>query len=259
MKTVLIDGDMLAYRNAAALQGGLEIDWGEGVTSKTDEAWKGHARMDKFIERMQDNLFADRAIVCLSSIHSFRRDLDTGYKSNRNEKARPTLLPNFADYLRRKGAVTYDRLEADDVMGILATNPKDTGEYVICTIDKDLKQIPGWYYNPYPPGKLKPVSMAISMEEADDFFFYQTLVGDVIDGYKGCHGIGPKKALNLIKEVRDSHPAKPLAALWKAVVAVYVAKGMSEQDALNNARMARILRHEDYDPKQGVKLWTPPS
>jgi len=42
------------------------------------------------------------------------------------------------------------------------------------------------------------------------------------------------------------------------VVAAYNKKGLSEEVALENARLARILRNGEYDTDTGeVKLWNP--
>ena len=44
--------------------------------------------------------------------------------------------------------------------------------------------------------------------------------------------------------------------MWKLVKNSYEKMGYTEEDALRNARMARILRAEDYDfKKKEVKLW----
>ena len=46
--------------------------------------------------------------------------------------------------------------------------------------------------------------------------------------------------------------------MWQSVIDAYKSKGYTEEDALRNARMARILRAEDYDFKnKEVKLWKP--
>ena len=45
---------------------------------------------------------------------------------------------------------------------------------------------------------------------------------------------------------------------WATVVKAFESKGLTEEDALLNARLAKILTHEDYDAKrQEPKLWTP--
>jgi len=49
-----------------------------------------------------------------------------------------------------------------------------------------------------------------------------------------------------------------VAQMWKAVVALYDKKGQTEEEAILNCRMARILRVEDYDTENHrVKLWGP--
>jgi DNA polymerase-1 len=74
-------------------------------------------------------------------------------------------------------------------------------------------------------------------------------MGDATDGYGGCPGIGPKTAEKLL----DKH-----GAVWKTVVDAYLKAGLTEEDAIMNARMARILRAEDWDFENNeVKLWTP--
>lgn len=81
---------------------------------------------------------------------------------------------------------------------------------------------------------------------------YQTLVGDTVDGYSGCKGIGDKTARKILGEVGEHS----LSEMWQAVINTYKSKGYTEDDALLNARMARILRAEDYDFKnKEVKLW----
>jgi hypothetical protein len=48
----------------------------------------------------------------------------------------------------------------------------------------------------------------------------------------------------------------PVLDLWKIVVGLYKEKGFSEKEALQQARVARILRHGEYNKETGeVKLW----
>ena len=89
--------------------------------------------------------------------------------------------------------------------------------------------------------------MEISLEQADRTHLTQALTGDITDGYSGCPGIGPKTAIKVLKE-----------GDWIEVVAAYEKVGLTEEDALIQARVARILRHGEYNKKtKEVKLWTP--
>jgi DNA polymerase-1 len=88
----------------------------------------------------------------------------------------------------------------------------------------------------------------ITPEEAYENFITQALKGDPTDGYYGCKGIGEVTARKII----DKHRGTP-ESLWEGVVKAY--KGDAE-DALLNARMARILTSELYD--DAPILWNPP-
>jgi len=69
---------------------------------------------------------------------------------------------------------------------------------------------------------------------------------------EGCKGVGDKTARKILGEVGG----KSLEEMWDLVKSTYKKQGFTEEDALLNARMARILRAEDYDFKnKKVKLW----
>ena len=77
----------------------------------------------------------------------------------------------------------------------------------------------------------------------------QCLSGDQTDGYGGVPGIGVKRAEVLFNKEGYS---------WKTVVKAFTDKGLTESDAILNARLAKILTIDDYDTtKQEVRLWTP--
>lgn len=138
-------------------------------------------------------------------------------------------------------------LEADDVMGILMT--KYPGKYILASIDKDLKQIPGQHYN-WDKDEFKEVSL----DEGNLFFYTQVLTGDPTDGYSGCPNIGPKRASKILEIVGDDDEE----VMWEAIVRTYEDRGLTEKDALVQARVARILRASDYNFKgKYIKLWTP--
>jgi len=130
-------------------------------------------------------------------------------------------------------------LEADDAMGIYATQHPGN---IIVSPDKDMKQIPGKLYN-------LEDTITITPEEGAKWHLIQTLAGDQTDGYSGVPGIGVKRAETLFNKEGYS---------WATVVKAFTDKGLTEEDALLNARLARILTIEDYETEQQEpKLWTP--
>jgi DNA polymerase-1 len=76
-------------------------------------------------------------------------------------------------------------------------------------------------------------------------------MGDSTDGFGGLKGCGPRTAEKLLEKN---------GATWSTVVDAYKAKGQTAEDALLTARLARILRHGDYNKETNeVKLWQPES
>ena len=56
----------------------------------------------------------------------------------------------------------------------------------------------------------------------------------------------------------DAHSSfeKELPDLWKVVKGIYKEKGYTQKEELQQARVAHICRHGDYNKKTGkVKLW----
>jgi DNA polymerase-1 len=147
--------------------------------------------------------------------------------------------------------ITMEGLEADDIMGILATKP-NSAQRIIVSQDKDMKTIPTTVWN----GK---ELLHVSEAEADYNHLYQTLIGDTTDGYRGCPGVGPVKAEKLLAWQEGVHTDTGMNQYrWLAIVKAYDKAGLTETDALQQARLARILRWRDWnsDTKKPI-LWTP--
>lgn len=126
----------------------------------------------------------------LSGKGNFREQVATykKYKGQREVARVPVYKQEITDYLiKHWGAVVVDGQEADDELGILQM--KDEGT-IICSIDKDLKQIPGYHFH------MKSGSVINQpLEDADRMFFLQVMTGDSTDNIPGCPGIGPQTAL----------------------------------------------------------------
>ena len=235
-RTLLVDGDIVAYKAATVAE--TPIDWGDGF-------WTLHAfeqdviqNMSVFMNEIKEQSGCSKFITCLSGDKLYRKEVAPYYKANRKGTRKPMLL-NFAKkYLADNyNGKVEERLEADDLLGILGSADKNT---VIWSADKDLLTIPAYHLL---DGKVTEVDEA----EADYWFLYQTLVGDSTDNYKGCPAVGAKTADKLLQEN---------GATWQTVVDAYAAKGLGEEIAIENARLARILRDGEYNFKtKKVKLW----
>lgn len=243
---LLIDGDPIAYAAAAANE--TRVNWGDGEADVTFDVDAAVAQVDAEIEKIKADVGVQAVRVALSVATGvgWRRSVLPTYKSNRAAVAKPMALQQCRDRLVSKwDAVTRPTLEADDILGIWATKAS-TDTRIIVSIDKDMMQVPGQLYNPR-----HQAMVSITEEEADRFHLLQTLTGDTVDGYKGLPGCGPVKANKLLDA---------FGASWATVVEAYETKGLTEDDALVQARVARICRASDYDFKTGtVRLWTPPA
>jgi DNA polymerase-1 len=249
LKTLLIDADITAYEVASSVEQTLEIEEGYFQTFCNFEEVK-EIILDK-LNRLIEDLDADKyALALTDSVGNYRKEIYEFYKGKRSTIKKPIVLKHVKQWMIDDlGAYWRPGLEGDDILGILATHPTLLkGEKVIVSEDKDLQTIPGMLYR---KGEL----IQVTEEEAFRYFMMQTLTGDSTDGYPGLPGYGPVKAEKWLDTVEASTPTN----LWRAVVDAYERFGMTEEDALLQARCARILTADLYDfANKKPILWTPP-
>jgi DNA polymerase-1 len=139
---------------------------------------------------------------------TFRSDMATDYKANRSPMP-PDLaeqIPWVHEACEAMGVpiLTYQRYEADDVIGTLATRATEQGfEVAIVTGDKDFFQLVHdgiKVYNPRDDGTWYDAEgvkekFGVAPEQVLDVV---ALMGDSIDNIKGVPGIGDKGARDLI-------------------------------------------------------------
>ena len=263
----MIDGDILAFTVAARSE--TRIDWGDTGQTVSADLDAAKVEAERWVKELQTSLNADSVIVALSDPRRryFRHEIYPEYKSHRTHGTTPLLLFDLKDHFRNiESFRPYERpnLEADDILGILGSHPSIVpGEKIIVTADKDLRQIAGKHFN---PRKADLGIIEVTPEEADRYFWTQTLTGDPTDGFPGCPKIGPVKAKRILDAADEADYEWCLDGgergeiIWQAIVDTYAAKGLDEAYALTQARVARILRHTDYDyANKRPVLWTPPS
>lgn len=150
---------------------------------------------------------------------NFRNDI----AKLRPYKERPSLKPfhyyNIKAYIKGK----YDwrqqePFEADDLMAIEQTRCGEST--IICTRDKDLRQVPGWHYGwelgeqPSFGPELVTETGYIRYTEKKKikgtgtlFFYAQLLMGDSVDTVPGLPKYGPLKTFKLLGECKDTTEA----------------------------------------------------
>lgn len=223
----LIDGDIVSYRCAAAAENeSFEI-----------------ARY--YMERLIDDIVlatnSDEFFIALSGDNNFRYQIYPEYKANRKDQPRPIFLEECKQYLHHQyNAVFSEGCEADDLLGI--EQCKDINNTIICSLDKDLRQIPGRHFSWEISGGsrdkrwTKPAELTnVTYEEGIRFFYYQLLIGDATDNLKGVRGIGKAKASKILEGLSNEKE------MFEAVREAY----NNDDEMLMNGQCLWIFRKEN--------------
>ena len=173
----LIDADILAWRCACTLKEDDALDIAN---------WRASAMMGEILA----DTGASEYLLFLSGGENFRKTLYPQYKANRADKPRPPALEPVREYLVLDwNAKVTDGIEADDALGI-----NQTDDTIICTIDKDLLQVPGKHYN-----FVTKEFRVVSRTEALRTFYKQLLLGDRSDNIPGYDGMARQKPTRQIQ------------------------------------------------------------
>lgn len=240
----ILDGDIIAYRAAF---------------------WADQEGIDALPERINKDINdwtpegVDKVYIAMSCPRNknYRRVFWKPYKEHRDDFKAPDSMSYALECIYDTGITSrcVDRLEADDLIGMLVSS----GQAIGVTVDKDLRQIPGWHWNP--DKEEEPV--CIEQDAADRYFYQQWLTGDSTDNIWGLWKVGAVKA----NKILDKYPREE----WdKVIMDMYLAEDwakrpedkvpdMSPSDfALAQARCVRILRNGDFNKEtREITLWCP--
>jgi len=205
-RIAIIDGDVLAYHACPPRYTDKDRDENGKKIEKTftpieDEnylkiSWRNFQLR---LQKLLDTVYANEYLMAVKGPLNFRDDMYVDYKKHRkNSSSENPFVP-----LLRQLAVEYDIAvqadgrEADDYIRMWATEARNSGDdYVICSIDKDLKCIPGLHYN-----MKNEVFIDVTPEYSLRFYYEQLLKGDPTDNIPGLPGIGDVKATNMLADV----------------------------------------------------------
>lgn len=249
---LLIDGDVYLYRHCSAIE--TIFTWEEDLHTLVSDSREARQKMEIDLAGLQKKLEAWLKgpldlIIAFSDSENWRKILYPPYKAHRLGLRKPIAYRPVKDwFIKNYPCRIVKGLEADDVLGILSTSDPD--DCIIVSIDKDLRTIPGFLYNPDNDDHPK----LISLQAADWFHMYQTLMGDLVDGYPGCPRIGPVKASKALGLIGSADGPE----MWERVIRLYKRSGVSLEDATIQAKVARILRNGEWDFDKKECLWVPP-
>lgn len=246
---LFIDGDVINYR--VTIAGEEAVDWGNDIWTLHSDSREAISRVIDCIEGLKETfeVKSDDDVIIAASCPdrnlNWRLSFLPDYKYNRKSKRKPLSYSDVMSYLKAHYTfLVIPTMEADDVLGILATHP-NIPRGIMCSNDKDMNTIPGRYYN-----IVTEETVFNAVEDADRHHAYQALVGDAVDGYKGCPRIGKATAPKILSGVHGSE-------LWIKVREAFRKAHCEGNQFLESAMVSRILRYGDYDFKAGEVRWRP--
>ena len=182
------------------------------------------------VRRIMKDTNAGEMQIYLGGEDNFRNRITGDYKAGRPPK--PEYYELARDYmLEFMNAEVVHGQEVDDKLA-----QEQTPSTVICSIDKDLLQVPGSHYN-----WVTRSWTHILKEEGDEWFWIQMLVGDNVDNITGIDGIGIIKAIALV-QMFDGN----LRQVRGFVQAVYLQEFKSMKQFFDNSRLLYIRRDIEH-------------
>ena len=213
-KVILIDADSLMYFSSY----GSEDDQ---ILSET----KLSEKIYDILNIIGNSYNVERYYVFVKGTNNFRYKIFPAYKKNRPEKhpiidvLNKYLVSNF-------GAIESHNAESDDYVFSYSQLPEYLGRAIICSVDKDMLQVPGIHYD-YQKNKYHHVSE----EDARYNLAIQMIMGDAADGIPGLKGYGPKKAEKIIKKGMTPYQCT------KVILKEYQKNCLTLQEAKNQVRL----------------------
>lgn len=219
----IVDGDIVVYRAGFAAErahycvrspGHKDIDFDNARDRNAYIQKLGEADIDvityREVEPVENALANAKSMLSrcrelrgvtelttyLTGTGNFRDDLATilKYKGNRDDMVRPTHYEAVRQYIiDHWGGVVVDGMEADDALA-----DAQSDDTVLCSIDKDLLQVPGKHFNFVKEEKIH-ICPAVGVRK----LYQQVLTGDSTDNIPGIKGVGPVKAGMLLAIAND--------------------------------------------------------
>lgn len=251
---LIIDGDCLVY---GACQSRFVDSGGFSVIPLDEDGKRQYPEFSKeadriYLEKSYDNFKKDLGILqatlysnnfrmAVKGENNFRDAVYSNYKGTR--KASPNI--EFIQAIRTIAvleglAEAADGREADDLVRIWAEECiAENRDFIVCSIDKDLKCIPGKHWLLHHK-KL----IVVSEEEAKRHYYTQIIQGDPTDSIPGVPGIGKVKAGKMVADCDTDEQYQ--RAVVGAYFGYYGEDGWYDNMVLN-AKLIHIQRHlEDY-------------
>ena len=236
----LIDGDILVWRASSSCEPTKNKPFLEPLEVAL-------YRLHDTVQTIVKGTNTENCEFYLAGTDNFRYTIYPEYKGNRKDKPRPTWLEQCREILvTQYNASVVNNFETDDMLGIRQTQLE--GNSRIVSIDKDLKQVPGWHY-----GWVKDEHLLVSPLDGLKTFYKQLIAGDGTDNIPSYDGKLRNSVPKFIEKLQA--PIDEMTEeidMWYHVQDVYAASctGNQEEDYAmkdlhRNAQLIYILRKEE--------------
>lgn len=188
-----------------------------------------------------------KVIICSDRGSStYRKELYPEYKGNRKEKfatQTPEEAKEFEEFLEDYEqtlelaaevypVIRYKGVEADDIISVICRLVKDKTIWIVSS-DKDLDQLITDNVSRFSYITRKEITLSNFKQtygcDPEEYISIKVLQGDSGDNVKGVEGVGPKRALALVREYGsafDIYDSVPLPGKLKYIQAVNEAKDL---------------------------------
>lgn len=187
-KTCYYDEEENYYAKKADVPEGVEVD----SVLYVEPLENALNAVKQLLNKIMKTTKADTYVGYITGPGNFREEIAVTkpYKGNR-KLAKPFYYHEIKNYLLKyTNCRIVNGIEADDMLGIEQSVAEEST--IICSIDKDLRMIPGWHYD----WNIDEV-FGMDDEAAYTFFLYQMVVGDSVDNITGVPRAGDKKAAHI--------------------------------------------------------------
>lgn len=222
--------------------------------------------INKRIQKTIDLTKATSYEVFIKGEGNFRDSISMDYKAQRSAE-KPKHYKAIVNFLKDvHEASPVDGMEADDMVSLLLykdfeehNGDKDLCKVIVSSADKDLKNTPGWHFNP-----MKDTLDFYTEEQCTRHFCYQMLVGDTADNIKGVNssvthrfakkhlmptiGVGDKGARAILKGLTAQESLQKVGE-------VYANAGYDDVYMEQQCNLLWMARHMDSLDRTPLRGW----
>lgn len=263
----LFDADVLKYEIGFAAEASWKYLLGEGWDGSPPPWDVAEKILQERISHVEYQCEAtEPSLMFFTGKTNFRNDIAKRQPYKERAGHKPFHYANIEVYLRCNFECRQQEgLEADDLISIEQTSRLELRETIICTRDKDLRQVSGWHYGwelgkqpsfgPYFVSDYGAIHLSSDRKKVTGwglkFFLSQCLTGDSVDSIPGLPKCGPVASYELLHDTTSYDEGRDV--VFDAYENKY---GVDwESELTEQGRLLWMTR--ELNPDGTPQLWSP--